>query len=69
MKTNKLTLSFSETAKLIGTGKDNISMLVNKGELGFIAFDKLGKNRRIAVTEIERFINDHILFVKQNRSK
>jgi excisionase family DNA binding protein len=64
----KLTLSFSEAAKLIGTGKDNVSRLVNEGILGFIAFDKLKNNKRIPVIEVQRFIKENTGFLKVNPS-
>lgn len=64
----KLTLSFSETAKLIGTGKDNVSRLVNEGILGFITFDKLHNNKRIPVNEVQRFIKANTGYFKTNPS-
>ena len=64
MENNKLTLSYSEAGKLIGTGKDNIKRLIAEGKLGFIAFDKLKDNKRIPIIEIERFIKDNIDYKK-----
>jgi len=58
----KLTLSFSEAGKRIGTGKDNISRLVREGVLGFVTFDKLKNNKRIPVLEIQRFIKDNTYY-------
>ncbi len=62
MQRDKLTYSFSECAKLIGTGKDNISRLVREGFLGFVTFDKLKNNKRIPIDEIKRYIKENTFY-------
>ena len=45
--------SISETARLLGVGKDAIYELIRHGRLGYI---ELGKRKKIAFTEIQSFI-------------
>lgn len=45
--------SITETARLLGVGKDAIYDLIRQGKLGYI---ELGKRKKIAFTEIQNFI-------------
>lgn len=46
-------LSITETARLLGVGKDTVYALLRTGQLGFI---EIGKRKKISLIEMQNFI-------------